>query len=113
MASSVAEAKEEAITTKRKTRVVNVKRTSEWTVYIGRSNRQNPKAPFGNPFILKSEKQRKEVIADFSAYFYKRLDTDPDFLQQVLLLKGKVLGCYCHPKACHGDVIADYLNSLD
>ena len=24
-------------------------------------------------------------------------------------LKGKVLGCYCKPEACHGDIIVDFL----
>jgi len=25
-------------------------------------------------------------------------------------LKGKVLGCWCHPKECHGDVLARIAN---
>ncbi|WP_123009399.1 DUF4326 domain-containing protein, partial [Escherichia coli] len=28
-------------------------------------------------------------------------------------LKGKVIACHCKPYACHGDIIADYINSLD
>lgn len=27
-----------------------------------------------------------------------------------LQLRGKVLGCHCKPLACHGDILADYLN---
>jgi Domain of unknown function (DUF4326) len=26
-------------------------------------------------------------------------------------LKGKVLGCCCKPKLCHGDVLAEWANS--
>ncbi len=33
--------------------------------------------------------------------------------EDVLALKGKTLGCHCKPAACHGDVIAEYLNVLD
>lgn len=25
---------------------------------------------------------------------------------------GKVLGCFCKPKACHGDILAEVLNEL-
>jgi hypothetical protein len=27
-------------------------------------------------------------------------------------LRGKVLGCYCKPKRCHGDIIAEYVNGF-
>jgi hypothetical protein len=27
-------------------------------------------------------------------------------------LKGKVLGCWCHPKGCHGHVLAKLVNNL-
>ncbi|ASF45912.1 DUF4326 domain-containing protein [Methylovulum psychrotolerans] len=33
--------------------------------------------------------------------------------RELLQLRGKVLGCHCKPAACHGDVLANYLNSLD
>jgi hypothetical protein len=26
-------------------------------------------------------------------------------------LAGKVLGCWCHPRPCHVDIIADYVNA--
>jgi hypothetical protein len=25
-------------------------------------------------------------------------------------LRHKILGCWCHPKACHGDVLAEIAN---
>lgn len=28
-------------------------------------------------------------------------------------LIGKRLGCFCKPHACHGDIIANYLNKFD
>lgn len=27
-------------------------------------------------------------------------------------LKGKILGCFCKPKACHCDIIKEYLDNL-
>ena len=28
-------------------------------------------------------------------------------------LDGKILGCWCKPKPCHGDVIAELVNNRD
>jgi hypothetical protein len=32
-------------------------------------------------------------------------------LRKIEELKGKVLGCFCKPNACHGDVIKEYLDN--
>jgi len=47
----------------------------------------------------------------FADYFYERLASDPEFRERVLALRGKTLGCFCKPRACHGDVIANYLEA--
>lgn len=54
----------------------------------------------------------EEVIEKFRVYFHDRLKTDAEFKRRVLGLKGKRLDCWCKPDACHGDLIADYLNNL-
>jgi Domain of unknown function (DUF4326) len=41
------------------------------------------------------------------------LNKDPEFKRRILALKGKRLGCFCQPEACHGDVIADWLNKME
>jgi hypothetical protein len=28
-------------------------------------------------------------------------------------LKGKVLGCFCKPKECHGDILVELVEKLD
>lgn len=38
--------------------------------------------------------------------------SSPTLLAALPELKGKVLGCFCKPKACHGDVLADLVNKL-
>lgn len=90
------------------TTVVNIHHKSEYDVYIGRAGKGQD-GPFGNPF---SEGSRELKISQFKEYFHKRLRTDFEFKKQVKGLKNKVLGCFCAPKPCHGNVIADYLNSL-
>jgi hypothetical protein len=78
----------------------------EGYVYIGRPNY------FGNPFPLKSEKDRDSVYTEYRNYFYRRLFYDTEFRAQILALHNKVLVCYCKPKRCHGDVIVEFLHSF-
>ncbi len=83
--------------------VVN-KRYQPYDVYIGRGS------PFGNPFRIGRDGDRHLVIQLFRDYFRQRLETDPDFKDLVLGLKGKRLGCFCKPDDCHGDIIALYVD---
>ncbi len=55
---------------------------------------------------------RDEVIRKFKYDFDydKFLNIDKS---KVYSLAGKRLGCFCKPQACHGDVLADFLNSWD
>jgi len=85
-------------------KVVNL-RSEAYEVYIGRGS------IFGNPFKISIHSSRDIVIAKYKEYFYKRVNTDFAFKDAVLNLKGKTLGCYCKPLACHGDIIVDYLDN--
>ena len=93
-----------------RTTVVNiVGGKTRYDVYIGRPGR-GQKGYFGNPFRLDREEDRVEVLQKYERYFYDRLGYDPEFKQRIHELKGKTLGCFCKPRLCHGDIIADYLN---
>jgi len=78
-------------------------------VYIGRS-----KIPdvgyFGNPYHIGADGTREEVLFRYKEYFIKRVRDDREFYKRVIDLKGKRLGCFCKPDACHGDIIATYLD---
>lgn len=96
--------------------VVNLN-TEGHDVYIGRPGRGEP-GPFGNPFRVGSGlpngcDTREETIAAFQAWFRQRLTVDLDFLNQVLGLRGKRLGCFCKPLSCHGDHIAEFVNAVE
>ena len=86
-----------------KTTVVNL-RKEKYDVYIGRGS------IFGNPYRMYREDMREEVISKYALYFYNRIKTDENFYHEVCKLKGKILGCFCKPLNCHGDVITDYIN---
>ena len=94
------------------TNVVNV-RTENCDVYIGRGS------IFGNTFThLKLDdtkaqykvKTRQESIDRYHDYFYYKIEHDPEFLEEVMKLKDKKLGCYCQPLPCHGQIIADFID---
>lgn len=84
--------------------LVNIKYTNNYDVYIGRPS------IYGNPYHLGKHGNRKEVINKYRIYFYKKLELDDIFRQQVLNLRGKILGCHCSPLECHGDVILEWLD---
>lgn len=91
-----------------KTTLVNIKTGARCDVYIGRSKRPS-EGMFGNPFEIGKDGTREEVIEKFKVYFYERLKLEPAFKKAVEGLRGKILGCFCVPLACHGQVIIDYL----
>lgn len=92
-----------------KTKVVHCKK-EKFDVYIGRPS------IWGNPFTHKQGTQadfvvssREEAVAKYREYILSK----PELLKQVKNLKGKVLGCWCKPQACHGDILAELADSLD
>lgn len=72
-------------------------------IYIGRPSR------WGNPFRIGPDGSRAEVIEKFRQYWYADAQADLRRLARVEL-KDTDLGCYCTPAACHGDVIAEWVN---
>lgn len=74
-------------------KVVNIK-NNIWTIYIGRPS------VFGNPFKIGRDGTREEVISKFEDYARENL------LGEINKLPiNAILGCYCKPLSCHGDVI--------
>ena len=88
-----------------KTTVVN-KNSSAFDVYIGRPSL------YGNPFAIGPDGTRKQVLQKFQQYFDDRMARDTAYRKAVLDLKGKRLGCFCKPRACHGDIYVAYLEPV-
>jgi hypothetical protein len=95
------------------TKVANL-RWDDYDVYIGRGGGKF-NGYFGNPFamIRQTPEERDLVLDKFKKYFYNRVNNDEEFRNRVLELKDKTLGCFCHPKPCHGDIIAQWLDGRD
>lgn len=89
--------------------VVNL-RSSRFTVYIGRPGRGLP-GPFGNPFIVGQHGARGECVRLFESWFASDAATTYRKLVDTHIKPSDVLGCFCKPAACHGDIIARYVNN--
>ncbi len=82
-------------------KVVNV-RKEKYDVYIGRGSK------WGNEFVIGRDGDREEVIRKYRDWIMKN-----DYLLSFLgELKDKVLGCYCKPLACHGDVLVELVEKM-
>ncbi len=84
------------------TRVVHCQR-EHYDVYIGRANRRHglPQSQWANPYVVGKDGTRNEVITRYRAWIL----TQPALLAALPELVGKILGCWCAPHACHGDVL--------
>ncbi len=75
-------------------KVVHCKR-DKYDVYIGRPSK------WGNPFAIGKDGTREEVIRKYEVW----IRGQPKLLSDLHELAGKILGCWCVPNACHGDVL--------
>lgn len=89
------------------TRIVNINQ-EDYDVFIGRGSK------WGNPFTHINDKPtladtvvetREEAIERYREYIL----SNQDLIDSLDELEGKVLGCYCKPKSCHGDIILELL----
>ncbi len=80
-------------------------------IYIGRTQRfitGAKKSKWANPFSRKKYGRHK-CIQMFRDY----IKHQPGLLKNISELEGKVLGCWCKPELCHGDVLIELLDQLN
>lgn len=89
-----------------KTRVVHCKK-EKYDVYIGRPSK------WGNPFKIGDYHHGRKMTREDTIEAYKDwllYSIDGVELQKDLHeLEGKILGCWCKPLPCHGDILVDLL----
>ena len=73
----------------------------DWADAQGRFEKIDRTSDWGNPFVLEEDGDRVTVIENYAWY----LERKPSLLKKIKSLKGKVLGCWCCPDHCHGDVL--------
>lgn len=60
---------------------------------------------WGNPFVIDKDNNRKEVLKKYRNWIVKQ----KTLLSDLKELKGKILGCWCKPKDCHGDILKELI----
>lgn len=78
-------------------------RKEAYDVYIGRPSK------WGNPFEVGIDGTRSECIAKYREWIKKQ----PELMASLPELSGKVLGCWCKPSACHGDVLVELVMAME
>jgi len=81
----------------------------EYDVYIGRAVVEYgiEDSKWGNPFVMAddSDTERARAVQAYREWVVAQ----PELMQSLEELRGKRLGCWCAPKACHGDVLVQLL----
>jgi len=89
------------------TKIVNLNKEG-YDIYIGRGSK------WGCPFTCIKDKEtladeivgsREEALSKYREYVMN----SPELMDALDELDGKVLGCFCKPKDCHGDILIELL----
>ena len=94
--------------------------TDENNIYIGRKsivfidNKRFPEksSPFCNTFKITKNQNRNQVLTKYREYINTKLEKEPNLKEKLISMKGKKLGCWCHPEMCHGNILLELINSL-
>lgn len=100
---------------------LNDRLNARYDVYIGRPGNHVPTKSvklgrpgyFGNPYEIYGSRKRIDAIRLFVGYATARVQNDAEYREAIRGLKGKVLGCFCKPLPCHGDILAQMADSCD
>lgn len=94
------------------TKVVHCKEES-YDIYIGRPSK------WGNPFSDKPSKYETilvnnvhDAIIFYETYLHTQIHLGYIKEEELLELDGKILGCWCYPKPCHGDIIIEAIENI-
>lgn len=89
------------------TKVVNLNK-EDYDIYIGRGSK------WGCPFTVIKDRptlakeivgSKEEALSKYKEYVL----ASPELMGSLNELDGKVLGCFCKPEKCHGDILLQLL----
>jgi len=89
----------------------------EDAIYIGRANpRFGRGSPLGNPFRVSSTLSQEEAVTKYRVWLNEHWRQPGPVREELLRLidlyrrDGRLqLICWCAPEACHGDVVAEFI----
>lgn len=90
------------------TRIVNLNK-EPYDIYIGRGSKWgNPYTTIKDRVTLASEivDTSEEALLNYKEYII----STPELYDSLCELDGKILGCFCKPKPCHGDILLELIS---
>lgn len=84
--------------------VVNIHHGKGYDVYIGRPGK-GLTSIWGNPFKVGVDGTLEEVLEKYKDRLIELYLAGKITREDIMALDGKRLGCFCKPKACHGDIL--------
>lgn len=63
-----------------------------------------------NPYKIGKDGTREQVLKKYRSYIETIIEV---MFDEFVKLKGKNLGCWCHPEPCHGNILIEYLKKYD
>jgi hypothetical protein len=76
-------------------------------VFIDNARFPSENSPWCNPFKIING-NRDECLQKYEIYITAKINSSELCLDE---LRGKILGCWCKPEKCHGDILIKLLNS--
>ena len=64
---------------------------------------------WANPFKVDKNNDRRAALENYEAY----IRSNTHLIKELNELKGKVLGCWCYPEKCHGDILIKLIKEFD
>ena len=80
-------------------------------VLIGSRRFSYPGSKWGNPFKPSKDNTKEQRIRQYEEYIREKIERE-SLQEELLSMKGKVLGCWCKPEGCHGDVLVRLIEEL-
>lgn len=98
---------------------INEKPKPYFDIYIGRAG-HGEIGEWGNPVIMHKKcpmcglkhHTRGSTLPCYNQYLWNSVVKDPSLANKIRALRGKILGCFCKPDHCHGDVLLKVIEWL-
>ncbi len=101
-------------------KIINLATTkTDKYIYIGRYNKSinANKSLLANPYKINSLNSRESVLQKYKEWLFKNIEMKTQvydylcYLQKLSKTQDIVLGCWCKPLDCHGDIIKEIIEN--
>ena len=79
-------------------------------VFINKERFPKKASMWANPFTVKTE-GRDKCLELYEEWVREKIKKEG--IEDIKKLKNKVLGCWCKPEKCHGDILIKILNEIE